>query len=143
QAAAKAEDAFELFADQPVYGIVPVFGTAEEFIAGKIERRSGESAGEKAFFLFRDLLLFHRNDKDPSAFADADLARLVWANNAAFGEDKATRYKAALKTFTDKWIDHELSALAISHWARVIQGEGDLAEARRLAQRGANAHRNS
>jgi uncharacterized protein YfaS (alpha-2-macroglobulin family) len=143
QAAAKPEDAFELFSDKPVHGIAPLFGTAEEFVAGKIERRADESAAEKAFFLFRDLLLFHRNDKDPSAFADADLARLVWANNAAFGEDKAARYKAALKTFVDKWADHELSALAISHWARVIQGEGDLVEARRLAQRGANAHRAS
>src|SRR5207247_408031 len=27
QAAAKPQDAFELFADQPIYGIVPVFGT--------------------------------------------------------------------------------------------------------------------
>jgi len=143
QAGAKAEDAFELFADKPVFGIVPLFGAAEEFIAGKIERRADESASEKAFFLFRDLLLFHRNDREPSAFVDADLARLVWAYNAAFGEDKASRYKAALKTFVDKWADHELSALALNHWARVIQGEGDLVEARRLAQRGANAHRDS
>jgi len=143
QAAARAEDAFELFADKPVYGIVPVFGTAEEFIAGKIERRADESATEKAFFLFRDLLLFHRNDKEPSAFADADLARLGWAYNAAFGEEKASRYKAALKTFVDKWADHETSALALYHWARVVQGEGELVEARSLAQRGANAHRDS
>jgi hypothetical protein len=143
QAAAKAEDAFELFADKPVYGIAPVFGTAQEFTAGKIERRSDESAGEKAFFLFRDLLLFHRNDQDPSALADADLARLVWANNVAFGEDKSARYQAALKTFVDKWADHEISALALNHWARVIQNEGDWVEARRLAQRGVNAHRNS
>lgn len=143
QAAAKSEDAFELFADKPVYGIVPLFGTAEEFIAGKIERRGDESAAEKALFLFRDLLLFHRNDRDPSAFVDANLARLAWANNAAFGEDKSARYKAALRTFVDKWADHETSALALSYWARVIQGEGDLVEARRLAQRGANAHRNS
>src|SRR5687767_14987778 len=35
QAGAKAQDAFELFADKPVYGIVPLFGTAEEFMAGK------------------------------------------------------------------------------------------------------------
>src|SRR5947207_1038436 len=47
QAAAKPQDAFELFADQRVYGIIPVFGTAEEFTAGKIERRANESATEK------------------------------------------------------------------------------------------------
>ena len=143
QAAAKPQDAFEFIADKLVYGVVPLFGTADEFLSGKIERRADESATEKAFFLFRDLLTFHRNDADPSAFADADLARLAWAYNAAFGEDKATRYKTALKTFSDKWADHALSALALHHWARVIQGEGNLVEARALALRGANAHRDS
>ena len=59
----------------------------------------------------------------------------MWAYNAAFGEDKAARYKVALKTFTDKWADHALSALALHHWARVIQGEGNLVEARTLALR--------
>jgi hypothetical protein len=142
QAAAKAEDAFELFADKPVYG-VPVFGSPDEFIAGKIERRKDESAAEKAFFLHRDLLTFHRNDRDPSAFANADLERLDWADNTAFGEDKASRYKAALKVFTDKWADSEVSAIALHHWARVLQQEGDLVEARKLAQRGENAFRNS
>ena len=143
QAGAKAQDAFELFADKPVYGLVPVFGTAEQFIAGKIERRADESPTEKAFFLFRDLLLFHRNDTDVTAFADADLARLVWAYNAAFGEDKAARYKAALKTFVERHADHEVSALALNYWGRVVQGQGDWVQARQLAQRGENAHRNS
>ncbi len=137
QAAAKPQDAFELLADKPVYGIAPLFGTAEEFMAGKIERRADEAPVEKAFFIFRELLIFHRNDKDPTAFADVDLARLVWAYNTAFGEDKAARYKAALKLFVDKWADHEVSALALEHWARVVQAEGDWVEARRLAERGA------
>jgi uncharacterized protein YfaS (alpha-2-macroglobulin family) len=143
QAAAKPQDAFELFADRPVYGVVPLFGTAEEFMAGKIERRADEASVEKALFLYRDLLLFHRNDQDPAAFADTDLARLVWAYNTAFGEDKATRYKAALRNFAEKWVDHEVSALALHHGARVVQAEGELVEARTLAQRGANAHRES
>src|SRR5205814_1401826 len=58
QAAAKPENAFELFAAKPVYGIVPVFGILEEFIGGKIERPADESPPEKAFFLFRSLLAF-------------------------------------------------------------------------------------
>lgn len=143
QAAAKAEDEFELFADQPVFGIVPVFGTADEFIAGKIERRADESPVEKAFFLYRDLLSFHRGDADPTAFANVDLERLTWAYNTAFGEDKATRYKTALGTFVDRWADSEVSAVALERWGRVLQQEGDPVEARRLAQRGENAFRNS
>ena len=143
QAAARPEDAFELFADQPAYGVVPVLGSADEFIAGKIERRADESPVEKALFLFRALLTFHRNDRDPTAFANADLERLVWAYNTAFGEEKASRYKTALKMFVDKWADHEVSAVALHHWGRVLQQAGDLVEARRLAQRGENAFRKS
>jgi hypothetical protein len=143
QAAARSEDAFELFADQPVYGVVPVFGSADEFIAGKIERRADESPVEKGFFLYRDLLRFHRSDKNPTAFANADLERLVWAYNTAFGEDKNARYKAALKAFTEKWTDSEVSALALHHWARLLQQDGNFVEARTLAQRGENAFRNS
>ncbi|MBI3418239.1 MAG: hypothetical protein HY043_23360, partial [Verrucomicrobia bacterium] len=135
QAAAKPEDAFELFADKPVYGVVPVFGSVDEFLAGKIERRADESPVEKALFIYRDLLAFHRNDVEKSALADTDLSRLQWAYNAAFGEDKAARYKAALTAFAAKWAEHELSSLALHHLARVIQSEGDLVAARELAQR--------
>ena len=143
QAGARPQDATEFIADQPVYGLVPLFGAADEFTAGKIERRADESATEKALFLFRDLLAFHRNDGDPTAFADIDLARLVWAYNVTTGDEKNTRYKAALKTFVDKWADHEVSAMAWHHWGRVLQQEGDLIEARNLAQQGVNAHRGS
>ncbi len=137
QAAAAPEDAFELSAEKPIYGLVPLFGSADEFTAGKIERRAGESSAEKALFLFRDLLLFHRADKDPSAFADADLARLVWAHNSAFGDQKTALYKSALKVFVDKWADHELSALARHHWAEALKEEGELVQARALALRSA------
>jgi hypothetical protein len=143
QAAAKPEDAFELSADQPAFGIAPVFGNANEFTAGKIERRAGESPVEKAFFLYRDLLLFHRGDKDPSALLDVDLARLAWAYNTAVGAEKTARYQAALKQFVDRWGDHELSALALHSWATVLQSEGNLVEARRLADRGRSVFRDS
>lgn len=135
QAAAKPEDAFELFADKPVYGVVPLFGSADDFLAGKIERRADQSPVEKALFLYRDLLAFHRRDGEPSALADADLSRLQWAYNASFGEDKAARYKTALAAFADKWASHELSSLARYYQARVIHDEGDLVAARELAQR--------
>ena len=102
QAAAKPEDAFELSADPPAFGVVSIFGSADEFIHGKIERRADESPVEKALFLYRDLLQFHRSDAEPSALADADLARLIWAYNTAFGESKSARYKAALKMFAEK-----------------------------------------
>ena len=129
QAAAKPEDAFELTADKPVYGLVPLFGPVEEFLAGKIERRADEAPAEAALFLYRDLLRFHRADADKTAFLDVDLDRLRWAHNAAFGQEKDELYKKALKAFVDLWADHEVAARALHDWARVLQQEGDLIEA--------------
>lgn len=143
QAAARPADALDFIASEPVYGVVPLFGTAEEFLRGKIERSTEASLAEKALYLFRDLLEFHRADADPSAFADVDLERLRWAYNTATGDDKATLYKNALQAFAQRWADHELSALALERWARVVQSEGDWVAARALALRGLNAHRDS
>src|SRR2546430_231727 len=160
QAAAKPEDAFELSADSPV------FDGAEKFMAwdpGSRRREEADKAGGprtpnpppyvggyddgspvlKALRLFQDLLKFHRNDKDASAFIDTDIARLVYGYNVAFGEEKNARYKTALKVLVDKWADHELSAVALHHWARVVQSEDDWVEARKMARRGANAFPNS
>jgi uncharacterized protein YfaS (alpha-2-macroglobulin family) len=137
QGGARPEDTIDFLANQPVYGSVPLFGTGEEFAGAKIERRNNAAPIERALFLFRDLINFHRGDKDPSAYAAVDLERLVWAHNVAVGEDKDSRYKASLKAFVDRWADHEVSALALHYWALVLQQEDDLVEAHHLAQRGA------
>jgi len=47
------------------------------------------------------LLTFHEQDTDPAARLDADLARLRFGYNKAFGEEKKARYKAALQRFVD------------------------------------------
>ncbi len=131
QAAAKPSDAFELMADSPI------FGTPDEFVAWKVPTTDEDSPAYKAVLLYQDLLRFHEKDADPTALADADLLRLQFGHNAAFGEEKDTRYKAALKRYVDKWGDHEISARAIAAWASVLQGEGQLVEAHELATRGA------
>ena len=92
----------------------------------------------KAIRLYQALLRFHKSDPAPQlAFADADLERLTWGWNTAFGEDKNTRYKAALEVFIRAYADFDISALAIEREARVLQQEGDLVAARKLALRGA------
>jgi hypothetical protein len=65
------------------------------------------------------------------------LERLTWGWNTAFGEDKNTRYKAALEAFIRTYADFDISVLAIEREARVLQQEGDLVAARKLALRGA------
>ena len=137
QAGAKAEDAFDLMADSPI------FAPAEEFIAWEIKTADENAATLKAIRLYQNLLKFHQQDADPTALIDADLLRLNFGFNKAFGEEKNARYKAALKRFTDKWGDHEIAARALHDWATVLQQEGDLVEAHKLAERGKNAFPNS
>src|SRR2546423_1112545 len=137
QAAAKPQDAFEVAATSPI------FDTAERFIAWKIQTEDTNSPVYKALRLYQELLAFHLKDRDPSAFADADLARVLYGQNIAHGEEKNARSKAALETICKRWPDHEVSASALYHLARTIQEEGDLVQARATAQRGASAFPNS
>ena len=109
QAAAKAQGAFELLADSPI------FASVGDFLAWKIETPDAGAPAVKALRLYQALLAFHQKDTDPAALLDADLARLRFGYNVAFGEEKNKRYLAALKRFVDKWGDHEISAMA--SWA--------------------------
>ena len=131
QAAAQPEDAFEPAADSPL------LDSADKFIAWKPETTDEESSKLKAIRLFQELLSFHKSDAQPQfAFGDADLERLTWGWNAAFGENKDTRYQAALEGFIRAYADFEISALALEREARLLQQQGDLVAAHKLAQRG-------
>ncbi len=132
QAAARAEDAFEFSADSPI------FGSVDEFLAWQPEVSDTESPTLKAIRLYQNLLAFHRNDQDKSALIDADLCRLHFGNNKAFGEEKNDRYKAALQLFLNEWANHEISARALFELAKVFNGEGEPLEAHKLAKRGAD-----
>ena len=108
QAGARAEDAFDLQATSPI------FAEAAEFVAWNPEATDETSPTLKALRLYQDLMRFHQQDDDRSALLDADLLRLEFGNNKAFGEEKTARYKAALKLFADKYADHEISSRAIA-----------------------------
>jgi hypothetical protein len=140
QAGARAEDAPEWRADQLVHGVVSLFGTVEEFLAGKIERSSRETNSEKAMFLLRDLLIFHQRDREPTARAHADLVRLRWAYNIATGDEKTGLYRKALERFAKEWADHEIAAEALHDLARAFQGDENPLQAHQLASRGAGIH---
>jgi uncharacterized protein YfaS (alpha-2-macroglobulin family) len=133
QAGAKAEDAFELAAASPI------FAPAEEFLKWEVKTTESESRTVKAIRLYQDLLRFHEQDEDKTAYLDADLLRLVFGWNKAVGEEKSARYKAALKKYVDRWGDHEVSARARFHWASVLHGEGELVAAHKLAAQGWDA----
>ena len=139
QAAAKPEDAFELSADSPI------LDSAEKFLAWQPAAGADtDSPVLKAVRLYQDLLRFHQSDPAPRfAFVAADLERLTWGWNTAFGEDKNTRYKTALEAFIRIYADFDICALAMEREARVIQQEGDLVAARKLALRGMELYQQS
>ncbi len=132
QAGAKAEGEFELLADSPV------LDDADKFWQWKLTNPA--TPAEKAIILYQQLLDFHRADADPSAFYDADLERLVWGWNTAFGEDKNARFKAALRNFIAQRGDHPRTAMASWNLARVVKDEGDWVEARKIALQAQSAH---
>jgi hypothetical protein len=131
QAGVKAEDAYVLEADSPV------FGSLEDFLAWKITTTDGASPTVRGLRLLQQVIQFHRQDADSMALADADLHRIVFAWNQAVGEEKEERYQAALKRFADRWGDLEVSASARHRWAEQLETTGEKAAAREVAQVGA------
>ncbi len=130
QAGARAEDAFDLQASSPI------FADVADFVAWQPATDDENSPTFKAIRLYQDLIRFHQADDDRSALLDADLHRLEFGHNKAFGEEKTARYKAALERFADKFADSKISARAIYLWASAVHGEGDWVEARKIAQQG-------
>jgi len=130
QAGVKPQDTFEIMAD------TPIFGTVANFLAWQPETPDTDSAKLKAIGLYQDLLTFHQNDSDKSAFIDADLHRLMFAYNYALGPDKTSLYITSLERFVDEWADHEIAARALSEWAGAVHSQGDYVQAHALASRG-------
>ncbi len=133
QAAAKPEDAFEIPAESPI------LDAPETFLAWEPQTTHTGSPALKAIRLYQELLRFHAGDSDRSAFLDADLARLTWGHNAAVGETKDARYRAALEAYAGRHAAHELSAMTLHRWAAQLRAEGDPAAAHKIAVRGREA----
>lgn len=127
------QDAFVLQADSPVLSDVGAF------LAWQPETTDTTAGGYRAIRLFQELMRFHRDDADRTAFLDADLARITWAMNAAAGPSALSRGRTALENFVEANAAHELSAAALHALASTYQAD-DPAKAHAFATRGANAY---
>lgn len=132
QAGAKSQDAFGFSADSPA------FGTVAEFLAWQPDTTDEDSQSLKAIRLLQELIKSHEDGTN--ARADADLARLSFAYNTAYGANKDERYIAALKAFADHWSTLPISARARADWAGVVRSQGDLVSAHAIAKVGRDAH---
>ncbi len=90
-----------------------------------------DSAMARAARLYQDLLRFHEKDEDRSAFAAADLDRIIWGGQSMVGEVAGECYRAALRRFSDEWKSDEISLLSQWHLAMSLREDAP-AEARAL-----------
>ncbi len=128
------EDAFELEASSPALGEPARFRDWKLTAAGS-PATDTDSPLLAAISLYQQLLAFHADDNDRTAFLAADLDRLLWAGSAAVADAESQpkeALQAALRGFIERAGDHELAALARFHLASSLR-EDDPAEARAVA----------
>ncbi|MEZ6089680.1 MAG: MG2 domain-containing protein [Pirellulaceae bacterium] len=130
QAGSRSQDAFDLSADSPI------FSSTDDFVSWQPNTSDDESPTLEAIRLYQALMRFHADDANQAAFMDADLSRLVFGKNKAYGDQTNSRYKAALRRFIDDHQPHPIAARATYELARTVHDEGDWVAAHQIARRG-------
>jgi hypothetical protein len=128
----RQQGSFQIAADSPI------FGSWESFLTWQPETLDQDSYVLQAVRLYQSLLRSHANDTNQSARLDADLQRLEFGQQVAYGSEKDARYEAALQRFADQHVDHPLSALALGRLAMLQWAGGRAQEAHRTATQGKN-----
>ncbi len=88
------------------------FAPAAAFIKARFTTRDSGSMKFRALQIYQDLLSFHIDDKDPSAFLDADLDRLEYMHRSSILQNKNELYKKALLAIADRHASNEYGGLA-------------------------------
>lgn len=128
-------DAFEITADSPI------LSDAESFLAWQPATDDSDSFALKTVRLYQQLMTFHKNDDDPTAYLATDLQRLAFAH--ANGPEKLVRYQSALQRFADQHKQHPVSVEALASLAQSHFNENELVEAHRIATVGLNRFKDS
>ncbi|QEG22990.1 alpha-2-macroglobulin family protein [Mariniblastus fucicola] len=127
----RQQDAFEVSADGPI------FSSTKEFLNWKPDTTDEDSYRLRAVTLLQEVLRYHADDDENSAFLDAELMRFRFGRSVATGSESGARYRAALQRFSDDHADHPISTVALAALAMSIQSdEKDLVKARKIAQQG-------
>ena len=130
QAGAKAQDAYVLLASSPI------FAPVQEFLEWNIESPDTDSPLLKAIRLYQSLLAFHQDDQDPTALADADLSRLIFGFNHAFGEERTGTLQSCPGPILEALGEPPRVVPGAGGVARVLQDEENLVDAHQFAQQG-------
>lgn len=138
------EDAFELEASSPALQDPTSFGNWKP-MAGVDAATDTNSPLLKVIDLYQDLLAFHVDDSDRTAFLAADLERLLWAGDTAVADAEAQPADAvedALQSFIERAGEHELSSQGRFHLASRLREDAP-AKAREVAMVAVEIHPNS
>ncbi|MBP7866677.1 MAG: hypothetical protein KA419_12095 [Acidobacteria bacterium] len=127
QAKAQPEDAFAIDAASPA------FASWKDFLAWEPKTADADSPKVKALALYRKLIAFHRGDADPSARIDADLHRLVYLKNEAYGEGKVGTFLQRLEELASAHPGVPVTALVRFYQAKALEDEGERVKALRVA----------
>ena len=116
----------------------PACEDTDRFIEAIPPDAGTESHLLKSLQLYRELLQFHKNDKDKTAFAAADLDRLTFCFEHTQGDDVREKYIGALDLFIVRWRQSPISARAAAIRARLAYEDGQPGIAHLIASRGAS-----
>ena len=130
-------DAFYITADSPI------FSDDKQFLAWQPVTEDADSNALRAIKIYQQLMVFHQNDEDETAYLAAVLERLKFANRIAKGEEKTARYRSALQRFSDQHKQHPISAEALGSLAQSHFGQSEFVEAHRIATVGVNRFKDS
>ena len=138
------EDAFELEASSPALQAVNIFRKwrPAQAEAGNDLVTDKDSPVLLVISLYQQILNFHADDQDQTAFLSADLDRLLWARGAAVADaetepDDAVR--KALSEFIERAEDHEICAMARFTVADILRPKSPV-EARAIALEAVERH---
>lgn len=117
-----AHKALDYFKNDNGYFTKPIFafeitdpaalGHADEFIRHQFSSQDSSSNLLQSILLFQQLMQFHQQDADPSAFIDINLERIDWVNENTMIVEPETLYKHALEDITKSFPGNSVAAQA-------------------------------
>lgn len=103
---------------------VHALANAKDFMQYNFVTKDTASHILKTLRLYQELMRFHKNDIDPSAFIDINLERIYWANARANIDSKEALYVSALSDVAGSFANTKAAAEA---WYALAKLEADKA----------------
>jgi hypothetical protein len=113
------QPAYKFTIDNPDY-----LSDAKTFSTLNISSKDSTSLQLNALKIYQNLIAFHLKDQEPYALVDADISRLQFVNQKATFDDKQNVLLHTLKTSSDTWDKHEVSALYDFEIASIYRQQG-------------------